>query len=277
MPEGPEIRLAADSVEAVLAGRTIETVRFGLPRLRHHAKHLRGHRVLRLETRGKALLTHFENGLSIYSHNQLYGVWQVVRGHKLPESNRSLRLLLQTAEHSAILYSASDISVWPTAALGEHPFLRRIGPDIMDSNLHWREIAARVQLPRFAQRELAALYLDQAFLAGIGNYLRSEILHVAGLHPNRRPAELSRGERGALARATLTLSQRSYQTGGITLTPRLSGKLKSDGLSRGRRRFFVFGREDHPCYHCGSHIVRREISGRRLYYCTVCQPEDGRV
>ncbi len=272
MPEGPEIRRAADSVEAVLAGRTIEAVRFGLPRLRHHAKHLRGHRVLRLETRGKALLTHFENGMSIYSHNQLYGVWKVVRGHTLPESNRSLRLLLQTAEHSAILYSASDISVWPTAALSDHPFLRRIGPDIMDSNLHWREIAARLQLPRFAKRELAALYLDQAFLAGIGNYLRSEILHVARLHPNSRPAQLSRGQRGALARATLTVSRRSYETGGITLTPRLSGKLKGAGLARGRRRFFVFGREDNPCYYCGSIIVRREISGRRLYFCQVCQP-----
>ena len=30
---------------------------------------------------------------------------------------------------------------------------------------------------------LTALYLDQSFVAGIGNYLRSEILFNAGLNP----------------------------------------------------------------------------------------------
>ena len=273
MPEGPEIRRAADDIARVLQDETIQIVRFGQPRLRHFGKQLRGHRVIHVETRGKALLTHFEHGLSVYSHNQLYGVWKVVKGHKLPKTNRSLRLLLQTATHSAALYSASDISVWPTGELEAHPFLAKIGPDIMDPALTWRDVAQRMQTPAFARKELAALYLDQAFLAGNGNYLRSEILHDAGLHPRSRPAELARGEIGKLARSTLTISRRSYDTAGITLAPRLSAALKSQGLSRGRRRFYVFGREDRPCYHCSDKIERREIGSRRLYFCPNCQPK----
>ena len=78
MPEGPEIRLAADRIEEVLAGRVVESISFGLPRLRRYARVLRGQRVLALETRGKALLTHFDNDWTIYSHNQLYGEWRVV-------------------------------------------------------------------------------------------------------------------------------------------------------------------------------------------------------
>ena len=272
MPEGPEIRRAADAIAEVLEGRRIETVRFGLPRLRHHAKKLRGHIVRHVETRGKALLTHFDHGYSIYSHNQLYGVWKVVKGHKLPKSNRSLRLLLQTDSHSAILYSASDISVWPTEEVDTHPFLARIGPDIMNPHLTWRDIAARLADPRFANKSLASLYLDQAFLAGNGNYLRSEILHDAGLHHTRRPAELTRGEIGSLSRSTLTLSRRSYDTGGITLAPRLAQALKRAGLKRGMRRFYAFGRAGRPCYHCSKEIRRQEIGGRRLYFCAQCQP-----
>ena len=111
MPEGPEIRRAADDLAEVLEGRIINTVRFGLPRLRNKSRLLRGHRIKEIETRGKALLTHFDHGLSIYSHNQLYGVWKVIKGHKLTSSTRSMRLLLQTDSHSAILYSASDISI----------------------------------------------------------------------------------------------------------------------------------------------------------------------
>ncbi len=273
MPEGPEIRRAADALADVLVNQKITTVRFGMPRLRRHASRLKGQTVREIETRGKALLTHFDHGLSIYSHNQLYGVWQVVEGHKLPQSSRSMRLLLQTDHHSAILYSASDISVWPTEELDSHPFLAKIGPDIMDKNLTWRDIAARLLRPEFAKKELAALYLDQAFLAGNGNYLRSEILHDARLYHHRRPVELSRGELGRLSRSTLQLSRRSYETGGITLAPGLSRALKGKGLSREWRRFYVFGREDFPCYHCSTDILRREVGSRRLYYCPRCQPE----
>jgi len=271
MPEGPEIRRAADKLAEVLEDRVITTVRFGLPRLRRYAQQLRRQRVTGIETRGKALLTHFHNGYSIYSHNQLYGVWQVVKGHRLPKSNRSMRLLLQTDEHSAILYSASDISVWPTAELGEHPFLAKIGPDIMNPDLSWRDVAARLRESRFAGKELCALYLDQAFLAGNGNYLRSEIIHDARLNPRSRPADLSGGKLGQLARSTLAISRRSYETGGITLAPRLSQSLEKQGLSRGRRRFYVFERDGAPCYYCGESIQRREVGSRRLYHCPRCQ------
>lgn len=271
MPEGPEIRRAADSLADVLVDQTIVSIKFGLPGLRRETPRFKGHKVINIETRGKALLTHFEHGLSIYSHNQLYGIWKIIAGHKLPKSTRSMRLLLQTRSHSAILYSASDISVWPTADLENHPFLAKIGPDIMDSNLTWRDIAARLQQPGFAPKELAALYLDQSFLAGNGNYLRSEILHDAGLYHRRRPGELTRGQLGKLARSTLSISRRSYQTGGITLAPRLSGALQRQGLAREWRRFYVFGREDSPCYHCSQAIRRVEIGSRRLYFCPSCQ------
>ncbi len=170
MPEGPEIRLAADKVEAVLKDKTVERIQFGLQPLKKFSKALTGTKVLQLETRGKALLTHFDSGHTIYSHNQLYGVWRVVKRNKLPKTNRQLRLALHTDQHSALLYSASDISVWKTEKIGEHPFLQRIGPDILNPNLTWREVAERLQSRTFAGRALNSVYLDQAFLAGLGNY-----------------------------------------------------------------------------------------------------------
>ncbi|PLW68178.1 endonuclease VIII [Pseudohalioglobus lutimaris] len=271
MPEGPEIRRAADQIAEVLVDEDITQVRFGLPRLRRYAKLLRGHRVVDVETRGKAMLTHFDHGYSMYSHNQLYGLWRVVDGHKLPKTTRSMRVLLQTASHSAILYSASDISVMPTGELSQHPFLAKIGPDIMNTALIWREVMERLQSPRFSRRELAALYLDQAFLAGNGNYLRSEILHDARIDPRCKPAQLTRGELGRLARSTLTISRRSYDTGGITLNPRLAKRLARTSLKREQRRFYAYGRTDQPCYHCGGIIRRSEANSRGLYYCSVCQ------
>ena len=274
MPEGPEIRRAADKIEAVLKDNTIQKVEFGLKPLKKYAKPLTGTKVLSLETRGKALLTHFDSGTTIYSHNQLYGVWRIVKRDKLPKTNRQLRLAIHTDQHSALLYSASDISVWKTEKIEEHPFLRRIGPDILNPNLAWQEVAQRLQSKAFSGRALNSVYLDQAFLAGLGNYLRSEILFIAGIHPARKARELSKGEIGKLARATLDISQRSYASQGITLPDRQYKTLKKKGVSYGKARFYVFSRANQPCRVCKTKIQRSTANSRRIYTCATCQPDD---
>jgi len=274
MPEGPEIRRAADKVEAVLKDKTVERIKFGLQPLKKFSRALTGTKVLQLETRGKALLTHFDSGHTIYSHNQLYGVWRVVKRDKLPKTNRQLRLALHTDQHSALLYSASDISVWKTEKIEEHPFLQRIGPDILNPNLSWREIAERLKSKAFAGRALNSVYLDQAFLAGLGNYLRSEILFVAGIHPARKARELSKGEIGKLARITLDISQRSYASDGVTIPDHQYKALKKKGVSYGKARFFVFSRANQPCRVCKTKIQRSTANSRRIYTCAICQPND---
>ena len=271
MPEGPEIRRAADEIEAALKNQCIEDIAFGLPKLKRFASKLRGHRVSHIETRGKALLTHFDNGLTIYSHNQLYGVWRLCKRGVLPKTKLQLRLALHTATHSALLYSASDISVWQREALGQHPFLARIGPDILSPELTWQTLAKRLQSNAFSGRSLAALYLDQHFLAGIGNYLRSEILFAAGVDPAAKPKELSRTQINKLARQTLSLSRRSYRSGGVTLSDKQYRWLRDQGLSYGQARFMVFGRSNLPCHVCGKKIKRTQAGARRIYTCANCQ------
>ena len=274
MPEGPEIRRAADKVEAVLKDKTVERIQFGLQPLKRFSKALTGTKVLQLETRGKALLTHFDSGHTIYSHNQLYGVWRVVKRDKLPKTNRQLRLALHTDQHSALLYSASDISVWNTEKIEEHPFLQRIGPDILNPNLTWREVAERLQSKAFAGRALNSVYLDQAYLAGLGNYLRSEILFIAGIHPAKKARELSKGEIGKLARITLDISQRSYASQGVTIPDQQYKALKKKGVSYGKARFYVFSRANQPCRVCKTKIKRSTANSRRIYTCATCQPNE---
>lgn len=43
----------------------------------------------------------------IYSHNQLYGRWDVRSAGPFPESRRTLRLALVTAKKMALLYCAT--------------------------------------------------------------------------------------------------------------------------------------------------------------------------
>lgn len=273
MPEGPEIRRVAMRLNKILTGRIVEDVWFGQPPLRKFAVRLRGREVHSVASRSKALLTAFEGGLTIYSHNQLYGKWYVVRRGREPGTGRTLRVALHTATHSALLYSASDIAVLDAAGLAEQPYLARLGPEALDANVTWQEIAGHLRSRAFRGRQLSALYLDQSFVAGIGNYLRSEILFDAGVDPAARPADLSRGQIGRLARSTLGLTRRALQTAGVTNPPRRVAALRRAGVRRNGYRFAVFDRDGEPCYACGSKIRRIEAGSRRLYVCDGCQPK----
>ena len=273
MPEGPEIRLAADKIAKVLVDKPIESFFFGLPDLARWEEEFASSSVISIETRGKALLTHFANGLTIYSHNQLYGRWNVVKRDRLPSTGRSLRMAIHTAEHSALLYSASDISVWETQRLLEHPFLAKLGPDILSDELTWRQVASLLLSLKFRNRGVGAFYLDQGFVAGIGNYLRSEILFFAKVNPWAKPNQLSTKELNQLAKATLDVSRRSYKTKGVTNEAPRVNRLKKLGQTRSQFRHAVLGRDSQACYDCGSDIIKDSVASRRLYWCPACQYE----
>ena len=271
MPEGPEIRRAADLLQAAIATKPLTKVWFKFAALREYEAALAASRITGFETHGKALLTHFACGLSIYSHNQLYGVWKIAQRGKVPKTTRDLRLAIHTEKVAVFLFSASDISVWRTAALHEHPFLRKLGPDVLDAKLNVAVLAQRLSSARFAGKSLAGLLLDQAFLAGMGNYLRTEVLFYAGLHPSVRPKELRELDRQRLAEQLLSVTRRSYATGGVTNEAAISGILQGDGAPFEGYRFAAFERAGRACYQCGSSIERIELAGRRLYFCPECQ------
>ncbi len=273
MPEGPEIRLAADKIARILVDQPLRRIEFTLPALRDRSDELDGARITAIDTRGKAMLTRFDNGLVLYSHNQLYGRWYTSKLPKLPKTTRSLRVAFDTDTHTARLYSATDVSLMHESELYLHPFLRNIGPDVLDASLTSGTILERLQDDRFRRRSLGALYLDQKFLAGIGNYLRSEVLWVAKLSPSKRPADLDRKALARLARDTLKICRRAYRTRGVTVTPTLAKKLKARGLRYSQYRHFAFTRDCEACYECGDEIIRLDVGGRQFYQCPSCQPD----
>lgn len=265
MPEGPEIRRAADRLAEAAVGKPLVRAWFAFPELKRYEKRLAGRRIDAIEPRGKALLTRFDNGLVLYSHNQLYGVWRIEPPGQAADAGRSLRVELETADAALRLYSASDVSMWDGATIETHPFLQRIGPDVLDRALDAKAVAARLRAPRFRNRALGALLLDQAFLAGMGNYLRSEVLFQARLRPEARAANLDAAAIRRLAKALVDIPRRSYRTRGIEPATGMKGDYLTD--TPAGFRFAVFDREGSPCPGCGGRIRRQSSGSRRLYFC----------
>jgi len=271
MPEGPEIRLAADRLARVLNGKVPERIDLLLPRLARHAAQLRGKRILSVQPRAKALLIHFDGDHSLYSHNQLYGRWYVVRAGKTPKTGRSLRLAIHTRDHSALLYSASDIGVLNANQLRRHPYLCKLGPDLLGPDVTPADVRAQVEDSRFQRRSLASLLLDQGFFAGLGNYLRSEILHVAGLPHDLTLGAIGAASRLRLADTAIAMTRQAYRCRGVTNDLERVAHLKAEGLSYAQYRHYVFARAGLGCWTCNTLIQRVDVSGRAVFFCPRCQ------
>lgn len=263
MPEGPEIRRAADMLAAAVQDKPLTRIWFAFPELAHYAPQLVGQTITRFETRGKALLTHFSGGLILYSHNQLYGVWRVAQPGAEENSARSLRVRLEAADNAILLYSASDIEMLNRDSVTRHPFLSRIGPDVLDNTLTPEAVRARLLSARFRRRQLGSVLLDQAFLAGLGNYLRAEILWQARVSGLNAVQDLTPQQVTALADACLSVARLSYQTRGQVNENHHHGALF---------HFRVFQQEGKPCERCATAIEKSTLSGRPFWCCPRCQP-----
>ncbi len=271
MPEGPEIKLAADRIAKAMVDQPLTEVFFAFDSLKPYEDVFVGEKVIAIKPRGKALLTRLSNGLSIYSHNQLYGVWYVRKAQSFPTTNRQLRLALHTEKKSALLYSASDILVLNDDEVAGHPFLNRLGPDVLDESVTIEQVLDRLMAKKYVRRGFPTLLLDQNFLCGLGNYLRSEILFLAGVDPTKRPIDCTPDQLEKLARACIEVPRQSYATKGITNDLSVALALKADGKPRWFYRHWVFSRMNQPCYECGDRILKDEVGGRRVYFCPTCQ------
>src|SRR5690606_8565377 len=140
---------------------------------------------------------------------------------------------------------------------------------VLDPGVDAGAVAARLQSAAFRGRALGSLLLDQGFLAGMGNYLRSEVLFAAGLAPARRPKELDSAALSRLAQALLDIPRLSYATRGIAPAERMRDDYLTD--TPDAFRFQVFGRDGQPCPACGAPIARMSAGARRLYLCRSCQ------
>lgn len=271
MPEGPEIWNAADELQNALQHKEITDLYFSFEELKEFESKLKEARVKNVEARGKAILTFFEDDLVMYSHNQLYGKWMISEKGQKPDTNRSLRVAIHNGTKSAYLFSASDIEILNKDEIPEHPYIKKLGPDVLHPDTSYKDIIDRYQSDIFQNRKLTTLLLDQGFISGIGNYLRSEIMFYAGVDPHKKLKQYSDEEKEALAEATVKLTVRSYETGGITNDPSIVKALKRENATRKEYRHFVYKRTGSRCHKCGSIIEQDDTGGRKIYYCPSCQ------
>ncbi len=294
MPEGPEVRRHADALALALTLHPLVSLsartKAAKAWLAERPGLLEGRRIESVRSRGKNLVGRIEGGYYFYSHLMMWGRWHVFGNDAPLEVDRRERARIVVPAATALLFSAPVFEVGQGDPFGEVEFLRQLGPDTLpypgEGAFDVPCFRARLLAPPHRERTVGAALLDQTILAGIGNYLRAEILFACRLDPWRLVGDLTPDELDCLGDTIPAVVARAYATGGVTASDEAQARMRAEpGLaynpdSEWGTRHWVFRRTNLPCLVCGGpvrqkrQVTREDEDGEKeriTYFCPVCQ------
>jgi formamidopyrimidine-DNA glycosylase len=275
VPELPEVEVTRRALAPHVEGCVVEDVVVRDRRLRwpvppRLAQCMRGHRIERLDRRGKYLLWRLDRGVLI-SHLGMSGVWRVwARSAGIPAPDRH--------DHADLLFARDCVRLtdprrfgallWHPASDGpveSHPLLAGLGIEPFDPafNGGWLYRGMRGRSAAIKQVLLAG-----DVVVGVGNIYASESLFRARISPRIAAHRLGPARCERLAAAIRAVLSEAIDVGGSTLRD-FVGADGAEGYFM--LDAFVYERAGQPCRICGGTVARFVQGQRATYYCRRCQ------
>lgn len=300
MPEGPEVRKYADALDKALTGGTIVSLeartKDARKWLEENGQRVVGRRVERVVAHGKHLLGYIEGEFFFHSHLMMWGRWQTIgpaksrRKLELPEKDRRERARIVVERAAAILLSAPIFNVGEGDPYQKIEILSTLGPDALPYRGRFDRKEFLRRLHEHKDETIGAALLNQRIIAGLGNYLRAEILFNCKLNPWRTVGELTQRNLDCLSKSIPRITRDAYERS-ATASEEDRQRMASDpslvyqpGREYGTRHM-VFRRTNLPCLRCGEKIRQlrqktiqneedEEERTRIVYFCAKCQATD---
>jgi len=303
MPEGPEVRKYADALDGALAGRSIVSLEARTKEarqwLQENEQRIRGRQVERVVSHGKHLLGYIEGGFFFHSHLMMWGRWLTFGPHKrsrkskqleVPEKDRRERARIVVQGAAAILLSAPIFNVGEGDPYDKIEILATLGPDALPHGGRFDRKEFLRRLLEHNDESIGAALLNQGIVAGLGNYLRAEVLFNCKLNPWLTVGDLTQRNLGCLSKAIPRLTRDAYERGATAAEEDRKRMASEPSLvyQPGREigtRHLVFRRTNLPCLRCGEKIRQlrqktirsqeeEEERTRIVYFCARCQKVD---
>jgi endonuclease-8 len=260
MPEGDTVWRACKRLDQALGGQELTETDFRVPTLA--TTDLSGRTMLEVVAKGKHLLMRLSGGVTIHSHFRMDGSWHLYRPGESWKGgpDHQVRAVLKTADWVAVGYRLPVLELVATDL--EDTVVGHLGPDLLSPGFDREQALAN--LAAQPERTISEALMDQRNLAGIGNFYRTEVCFLLGLHPWRTVASVD------LA-AAVDLSRRLMKAN-------LGHAAQvTTGVDRPGQRSYVFERPGKPCRRCRTTIRTAPIGEppreRVSYWCPTCQPE----
>ncbi|GAA1726382.1 formamidopyrimidine-DNA glycosylase [Isoptericola hypogeus] len=201
-----------------------------------------------------------------------------------PRGAVRLRLLADHAVADLTGPTACEVLTGAEKAAAE----ARLGPDpIRPDGGRGSPEAARaafVERVRRSRVTVGQQLMDQAVVAGVGNIYRAEVLFRAGVDPLRPGRDVPAETLAGIWDDLVVLMREGAATGAI-VTTRPDDRVPDGDSGRPTRQntdgepgavprdasFYVYHRDGLGCRACGAPVLTKELAGRNLFWCGVCQ------
>ena len=269
MPELPEVETVVRNLRPVLVGREITGFEAAWPKVTAptapatFARQVVGRAIEDVRRRGKYILLDLDRG-HVHLHLRMTGQLFVIRpGEAMPDQqirawfgiSGGIRLLFRDQRKFGRIGFLADLA----------PLEARLGPEPLAARFTAALLAGMLAQRR---RQIKPLLMDQSFIAGLGNIYVDEALFAAGIHPQAEAETIPAGKVKALHRAIRRLLRRAIEHQGTTFSNFRFGRNES---GRFREQLKVFGREEQPCFVCGTALAKTRVAQRGTHWCPRCQ------
>lgn len=290
------MRKYADALDAALKKRAIVSLeartKDARKWLQEDEQRILGRRVERVVSHGKHLIGYIEGDFFFHSHLMMWGRWQTSKSIELPEKDRRERARIVVEGAAAILLSAPIFNVGEGDPYKVIEILGTLGPDALPYRGPFNREEFLRRLHEHNNETMGAALLNQRIVAGLGNYLRAEILFNCKLNPWLTVGELNERLLTCLSKTIPRLARDAYKRS-ATASEKDRKRMDSDpslvyqpGREYGTRHM-VFRRTNLPCLRCGQKIRQlrqktmqnqddEEERTRIVYFCAKCQAADWR-
>jgi len=278
--ELPEVEVMRRDLEKDVVGRRIKDAEVKSSKnamrvIRRHktrkefTSHLTGHKITKVDRRGKYLLLALDGGDVLVVHFGMSGRFMRGTGRVAVEPHTHVVLTFQQGGDLRFIdpRTFGELFVTTTDELGKVKELQHLAIDPLDQVFTWPTFQYLL-----AQRgaKMKPLMMDQKFISGLGNIYSDEVLFHAGIRFDRLSDTLSSQEVRRLYRAIQEILQDAIKLRGTTLEDEayvdLFGK-----PGEYQNELKVYGREGLPCRRCRTPIQSVKIAQRSAYFCPQCQ------
>ena len=263
MPEGHTIHRYARLHEAALTGQAV-TASSPQGRFVEGASRLNGSVLTDVEAYGKHLFYRFEPAGTLHVHLGLFGRFLLYTSDAPPPTDGT-RLALATRTGVTLHLAGATIVELIDDGI-EQQIKDRLGPDPLRDDA---DPAAVMRALRRRSVGIGQALLNQSVVAGIGNAYRSEVLFLAGVHPDIPARDVPADRVQAIWDLVTELLHAGARSGRIVT---VSESDLDDAPAPGDPPVYVYRRAGLPCRLCGTTIESWPLGGRLVFACPQHQP-----
>lgn len=218
MPEGPECRMIAEGLAKAVSGKKITNV--SVLSGRYEKKEISGLQrlienlplsVAGAGVHGKFIYLICEKEFSIWNTLGMSGSWKTQQG-------KHSRVCFSLSDGSSVYFD--DMRNFGTLKVvaGKHQLIEKLqslGPDMLNDNVDPKTFVDRLRKKN--ESNICKVIMDQSIIAGVGNYLKADVLWATKIYPLANVIDLSDEILIELCENIKKIIRASYQSGGATI------------------------------------------------------------